>query len=161
MRCTVTSGDTHISEQVGKNWEKPVLLEGWTRITRGSGGENDVCGLLLWTMSSTLSMTKCQCNGALSVGSFFHWGVPRSTSGVRLTAFHYNAPSLASAASLSFPLIYLPAVCYLLISQVSCNDISSPHTYMEGQNCQKKEMLRKLKKIQGSIISSFFNFLNF
>lgn len=52
----------------------------------------NMLAVLLWTMSSTLSMTKCQCNGAPSVCGSFHSGVPWSTSGVCLTAVHNNTP---------------------------------------------------------------------
>lgn len=57
----------------------------------------------------------------------------RSTSGVRLTALHYNAPSLDSMSpSPSSPFIYLPAVCHLLISLVGRNVISSPHSQTQS-----------------------------
>lgn len=37
-------------------------------------------------------VSKRQCNGALSVIRSCHWGMPRSTSGVRLTTIHNKTP---------------------------------------------------------------------
>lgn len=111
---------------LGKSVPLLASQEGWTQLAQTSGGENHVCALLLRRESSTLSMTKCQRGGALWFGSSFHRGVPRSTWQVRLTALHHNAaPSVTSTASLSFPLIYSPAVCYLLVSQVGCSYTAS------------------------------------
>lgn len=85
-------------------------------------------------MSSTLSMTKCQCNRALSVGGFFHRGVPRSTSGVRLTALHNNTPSLHQP----FVSLYL-LPCILLFTYFSSwlHVISSLFTDIQKQSKHK------------------------
>ena len=110
--CSIISEVTRT--WVGAKWEKPVLLEGWTRLLWGSGRENDGCTLLSWTMSSVPSMTKCQCDRVLWFGGSFHWGRSRSASGVRLSALHNNQPHkpLILPVTLSTP---VHSVIYLFL----------------------------------------------
>lgn len=74
------------------------------------------------------------------VGGSFHWGVPRSTSGVRLTALHNNTPSLRRISHSLFVSLYL-LPCSLLFTYFSsglqCDFFPShAHTQADTKTCK-------------------------
>lgn len=144
-------------------WEKPEphtpSWGGWTSLAQGSGGENDVCDLLLWTNSSTLSITKCQGDGALSVGSSFHWGVPEKHSESLTDCPPRNALSLRSICCLPFVLPY-PFACSLSFIYFSSGlryHFLPPSTHEKLLRPQTETLTSFILRSDARVFVPFFN----